>query len=117
MRFTHLLADDATLAELGANLERARLERNLTQAQVADQAGISKSTLERLERGGSSQLANLIRVLRALDLIEGLNQLLPKALISPIEQIKLAGKARRRASSPRRERPAKTGPWRWGDQP
>ena len=41
MRFTHLLADDAILAELGANLERARLERNLTQAQVADQAPVT----------------------------------------------------------------------------
>ena len=116
MRFTPLLTDDALLGELGAGLERARLERNLTQAQVAEQAGVSKSTLERLERGASSQLTNLIRVLRALDLLEGLNQLLPETPISPIEQLKLRGKTRQRASTPRTERAGKTAPWRWGDR-
>ena len=111
-----LLTDDALLGELGAGLERARLERNLTQAQVAEQAGVSKSTLERLEKGASSQLINLIRILRALDLLEGLNQLLPETQFSPIEQVKLRGKARRRASSPKTVRADKTAPWRWGDQ-
>ncbi len=54
MRFTPLLTDDALLVELGAGLERARLERNLTQAQVAEQAGVSKSTVERLTRQRAS---------------------------------------------------------------
>ena len=116
MRFTSLLTDDALLVELGAGLERARLERNLSQAQVAEQAGISKSTLERLEGGSSSQLANLIRVLRALDLLEGLNQLLPETPFSPIEQLKLRGKTRQRASSPKTERAGKTTTWRWGER-
>ncbi|WP_397421357.1 helix-turn-helix domain-containing protein [Phenylobacterium sp.] len=116
MRFTHLLTDDALLGELGAGLERARLERNLTQAQVAEKAGVSKSTLERLEGGASSQLTTLIRVLRALDLLEGLNQLLPETPFSPIEQLKLRGKTRQRASAPKVVHADKTGPWRWGDQ-
>lgn len=116
MRFTPLLTDDALLVELGSGLERARLERNLTQAQVAEQAGVSKSTVERLERGASSQVTNLIRVLRALDLLGGLNQLLPETPVSPIEQLKLRGKTRQRASTPRTERAGKTAPWRWGDR-
>lgn len=53
--------DAAVLAELGDRLSRRRLQRNLTQAQLAREAGVSKRTVIRLERGESSQVTNLIR--------------------------------------------------------
>jgi uncharacterized protein YyaL (SSP411 family) len=40
-------SDDLILREVGERLARTRLERNLTQAQLAERAGISKRTLER----------------------------------------------------------------------
>jgi transcriptional regulator with XRE-family HTH domain len=48
-----LRSDVALLQELGQRIARLRLERNLTQPQLAEQAGISKRTLERLESGGT----------------------------------------------------------------
>lgn len=45
--------------------------RGLTQAQLADRAGISRATLLRLERGdGGVSTENLLRVMRALGILD-----------------------------------------------
>ena len=42
------------LAQIGENLHLARLRRRLTAAQVAERAGITRTTLRSIERGDSS---------------------------------------------------------------
>jgi len=109
--------DEAVLGELGSRLARERLHRNLTQHQLAAEAGVSRSTVRRLEAGRSTQLTNLVRVLRALDLLANLDAVVPRAVASPIEALELRGGERRRASSPRRGKPDRTAPpWKWGDE-
>lgn len=110
------LTDDAICSEIGKRLERVRLDQNVTQAQLADNAGISKRTLERLENGKSVQLTSFIRVCRELDLIERLDSLIPESIPSPIDQIRLQGKKRRRASSDKTESGGSSGVWTWGDK-
>ncbi len=61
MRLTAELTDSAILAEIGRRLERRRINANLTQAQLADEAGIAKRTLERLESGASAEFVTLVR--------------------------------------------------------
>ena len=117
MAFNPLHTDAELLRQIGGALERLRLNRNLTQGDLARMAGVSKSTVERLEAGGSSQLTNLLRILRALDLIEGLSLLLPETSAGPIEQVKRRGRQRQRATSPgRRGAAAAPATWRWGDE-
>lgn len=116
MRLTEQLSDDAILAELGQRLARARLTRGWTQAHLAAEAGVSKSTVERLEAGRSAQLTNFIRVCRALGLVGGFDALVPPEQVSPIAALRSAGTVRRRASGERRvAEPAE--PWTWGDEP
>lgn len=107
-------ADQQVLAQLGERIDRRRLDRNLTQAQLAQAAGVSKSTVERLQGGESTQLTNFIRILRALDLLDRLDALVPAQPPSPIEQLKLHGKRRRRASSPRKSEKLEPA-WTWND--
>lgn len=114
MKITSTLTDDAVLAEIGERLCARRLELQLTQAVVAEQAGIAKRTLERMESGHSSQLSSLIRVLRVLDAMPGLDGLIPEIGPRPMEQLQRKGKQRQRASGKRASTPAAT-PWRWGD--
>lgn len=116
MNVTKQLADEAILRELGTRLARARLDRNLTQVQFAKEAGISKSTVQRLETGGAAtQLSAFIRVCRALDLVDRLNLLVPEPVASPIEQLKLRGRTRQRASTKGPvQSPAKK--WKWGTE-
>ncbi len=105
----------SVLTDLGARIARLRLDKNLTQAELAERAGVAKSTVERLESGAAAtQLSGFIRVCRALDILERFDLLIPESLPSPIAQLKLRGKQRRRASSVKTpERPSKK--WVWGD--
>jgi transcriptional regulator with XRE-family HTH domain len=114
MKFHDLLTDEAVLRELGNRLMKRRLEMNLTQAKVAEEAGIGKRTLERIEAGDSTQLTNFLRLLRVLDLCEGLELLLPATAPSPITLLKFKGNERLRASKPRRPKTAEE-PWTWGE--
>lgn len=108
------LTDAAVLTELGSRLARLRLQRNLTQAQLAREAGISKRTLIRLESGESSQLTILIRVVRALGLLANLDAFVPPPLLSPLAQLRSRAKERRRASSSVKK-PGTPAKWTWGD--
>jgi len=114
MHISKLLTDDAILAETGKRIARCRLDHQLTQAEVAEQAGVSKRTVERIEAGASAQMSTIIRVLRVLDLLPGLDHLIPEPGPRPMELLKLKGKVRQRASSKRRsDRTGKK--WSWGD--
>jgi transcriptional regulator with XRE-family HTH domain len=110
-------SDAVVLREVGQRLARTRLERNLSQEQLALESGVSKATIERLEAGAPVKSTSLIRVLRSLGRLDTLDLLLPEPLPSPIERLKLEGRRRRRARLPKKgDASAKPGPWRWGDE-
>ena len=116
MKIAKQATDAAILTELGGRLTRVRLERNLTQAQLADQAGVSKRTVQRLESGDvSPQLSGFIRVCRVLDLVERFDLLVPEPMPSPVEQLKLGGQRRQRASKAKAAKPSPK-EWQWGNE-
>ena len=118
MRISQGLGDDRILRELGVRLAAARLGRNLTQAALAEEAGVSKRTVERLESGEvAAQLSAFIRMCRSLGLVDRLDALVPEPAPSPIAQLKLQGRERRRASGARAVAALGTKPaWTWGDE-
>ena len=116
MRITGLLTDDAVLAELGARIAARRVELQLTQAAVAEQAGIAKRTLERMEAGLTSQLATLVRVLRVLDAASELDSLIPAPGPRPMDLLKRKSKVQQRASGRRAAKPAGKS-WSWDEKP
>lgn len=116
MRITNQATDKAILGELGTRMAKVRLELNLTQAKLAEQAGVSKRTVERLESGDvATQLSGFIRICRVLALVERFEALVPEPLPSPIDQLKLRGRSRRRASASRGKQPPSK-KWKWGDE-
>lgn len=134
MRISSQLTDDAVLGELGERLARLRLQRNLTQVQLAEEAGVDRKVVVRLEAGERVQLLALVRVLRALERLDALDALAPPPQASPIELLELRGRARQRAR-PRSQKPSRPAdeagepvdeatepadppgePWRWGDE-
>lgn len=129
MPIVNTTPDPTALAELGARLARLRLDQNLSQDDLAREAGVSKRTLHRMEHGHSAQMTNWVRVLRALGALGNLEQFLPAPAPSPMQLLKLQGKLRRRASSSAPPMPAaplapaqvndrapQPKPWRWGDE-
>lgn len=118
MRILGENTDPAVLEELGSRLQRTRLERNLSQAQLAAEAGVGRVTVQRVEDGRGASLTSLIRILRALDLLDGLDRLVPEPVESPLDELRRQGRRRQRAGSPRpRGGPEEDpGGWRWGDE-
>jgi transcriptional regulator with XRE-family HTH domain len=75
--------------ELGRKAKAFRLWKCLEQAEVADRAGISVRTLRLLEQGKGSNLDTLLRVMKALGTLDGLEVLFPKTpTIDPLAMLK-----------------------------
>jgi transcriptional regulator with XRE-family HTH domain len=60
------------LREVGEDFTTWRKLRRLTMAQVAERAGVGVNTVQRLEKGEGSTLENVLRVARALGVLEAL---------------------------------------------
>jgi putative transcriptional regulator len=99
---------------LCAQLEQIRLSKNLTQAQLAKEAGIALLTLQKFEKGQGVSLDTFLRVMIALGLQGNLAALLPDPSVRPVERVHQRGHERRRA------RPVKPsgekGAFTWGDE-
>ncbi len=110
------LGDDPLLERIGERLARVRLSKNWTQAYVAEEAGIGLRTLARMEQGeAATRLSYFLRVCRVLGILERFDALLPEERPGPIEQLRMEGKRRRRASGGRTVVEEPPGPWRWRD--
>ena len=107
-------SSQAIIEELGKRLARQRLNQNLTQEQLATEAGMGINTVYRVEQGHSTQLSNLIRILRALGLMSNLDWLVSEPPPSPLELVRLKKKERRRASPQKVKKPDSL--WKWNDQ-
>ncbi len=114
MKIETNLSDEALLKLIGERLAQLRLAKNLTQRQLADQAGLGLRTVQRLELGAAAtQLSGFVRVCRVLDLLEGFEALVPAQVASPMAQLKLQTQRRQRASGKKTSVKAK--PWTWGE--
>ena len=70
---------------IGERIKRARLDKNLTQNEVAERCGITQLTISKLESGKGSRLSTLINVMKVLDLEEQFEMLVPPKPVSPIQ--------------------------------
>ena len=105
-------SSETIVSVLSDRIEAIRLNQNMTQAELAKKAGISRSTVTRFVQDGKGiSLDSFIRILQALHLEDNLRVLLPDPGINPLQQLEQRGKQRQRA------RPGKTSPqpWHWGD--
>lgn len=87
----------AIAEELGNRLKQARLNADLTQAELASRTGLNRRTILNAEKG-KVHLKNFIAILASLDMLEQINMLLPAQEISPLQLAKLKGRERQRAS-------------------
>lgn len=118
MHLDSLTTDAAVLAELGARLARHRLARNWTQAELAAVAGVGQATVQRAERGESVQMTSMIKLLRTLELLAGLDGAVPESIDLPIAQLEREQRKIRQRASGRRQPRAEPGEqsWVWGDE-
>ena len=87
MKLTEFHTDEQILQELGTRLKTERIRQKMTQETFAKNCGVAKSTVERFEKGESVQLANLLKLLRTLHQLSGIELLLPVTESSPMEYL------------------------------
>ncbi len=116
MKISSTLTDGILLEVLGQRLAGIRLAKNLTQRQLAKEAGVGLRTVQRLEQGAAaSHLSNFLRICRVLGLAENLELLVPEQAPSPLDRLKLEGRKRQRATGDKApQEDAK--PWTWDEQ-
>lgn len=92
------LSNTSIMKLLGNYVRHHRLEQNRTQAEVAETAGINRTTLSQFENGTRVSMITFVQLLRALDLLHVLEAFEVKEQISPLELAKLSESKRKRAS-------------------
>jgi transcriptional regulator with XRE-family HTH domain len=92
-------SDTALVKTLGAFVKHHRVQQNKSQAQLAREAGIVRSTLSLFENGENTSLLVFIRLLRALKLLNMLQHFEIKQELSPLQLAKLEHSQKRRARS------------------
>lgn len=97
--FDGIMKNRITVAEgckiLGERLRAARLEKNITQTELAKKIGVSRGNISEAEKGRSS-VKTLIAIMIALNKEGGLDAMLPESYSPPIDVLVL--NKRQRAS-------------------
>jgi len=92
------MSDSAIIIEVGNLIKSIRLQKNITQQQLADKVGLYRSTISEMENGRASSLLSFIQVLRGLEKLETLNSLSDVLPISPLKLARKEKGIRKRAS-------------------
>lgn len=98
----YMLPDTAIPRKIGERLKKARLQQNITQHNLAQEAGVSLSSIRKIEKGEIGAFETLMRVLRTLGLLEVLQPLVNEPQPRPSEYYEMvhsAAKIRQRASA------------------
>ena len=96
--------------QMGERLRALRIERDLTQVELAEAANVSLGALKRLERGMGSTTTTLVSVLRALDQERWLDALGPgPTRFNPLDVLDAHTKRTARISGSPRVRRRRTG--------
>lgn len=113
------LSNQHIMAEVGSRFAAARVNMNISQAELAERSGVGLKTIGHLENGRKSVgLLNMITIMRALNLLHEIEHFIPKPPPSAKSFIVDGGQAkvRKRASSNSSQREDGAPAWKWGDE-
>ena len=91
------MSDKAIISSIGEYVKHQRLIQNKTQAKIAEIAGINRWTMSKIENGEAISLILLIQILRALNLLNVLDNFKIETQLSPLELAKIERQKRQRA--------------------
>ena len=101
----YFLTDLDVAKRIGANLKSLRLRQNVTQSNLAESAGVSLSTLKKIENGDICSFDSFLRLLRTLRKLDVLQPLVEEEQLTPNEYWEFINNAKRKE----RKRAGRTG--------
>ena len=93
MEDIYILSDGMIQNEIGLRLKAVRLKQNITQKALAEESGVSLSSVKKIEKGEIGSFDSLLRVLRTLGKLDVLLPLVEEEQLSPSEYYELVQKA------------------------
>lgn len=95
------------LEEYGKRIREYRIKMSMTQEDLSNQSGVSLRTISNVENGKSITMDNFLRILKALNLEDSINLIIPDTteIITSIND----GDRKRFKMSEKKE-------WKWGDE-
>ena len=92
----YFLTDLDIVKRIGANLKSMRLRQNITQSNLAESAGVSLSTLKKIESGDICSFDSFLRMLRTLRKLDVLQPLVEEEQLTPNEYWEFINSAKRK---------------------
>lgn len=99
------------LKELGNRIRDIRIKKDITQKEMAEIAGVSHSTVTRVENGDGATLDNLIKIMRMLGILSNIDLLIAEQELTPEDIFKNKTKAKRVSKKKNIDKD-----WTWGDE-
>ena len=93
MEDVYMLSDGMIQSKIGERLKAVRLKQNITQQALAEESGVSLSSVKKIEKGEIGSFDSLLRVLRTLGKLDVLLPLVEEEQLSPSEYYELVNKA------------------------
>ncbi|WP_051309837.1 helix-turn-helix domain-containing protein [Desulfogranum japonicum] len=94
------LTNRAIAKEIGGRLKQRRLNKNISQREVAEIAGISITAVQGAEKGETT-LLTIIKILRVFREVDALELFLPEVEESPLLLVKKEKNRRKKATGKR----------------
>ncbi|MCX4282639.1 helix-turn-helix domain-containing protein [uncultured Alistipes sp.] len=92
----YALSDTMILQRIGSKIKNLRLRQNITQSSLAESAGVSLSTVKKIEGGEIGSFDSLLRLLRTLGKLDVFQPLVEEEELSPGEYYELVNSARKK---------------------
>ena len=107
------LTSQAILNELAERVKKYRIDMELSQAEFAHKAGLSLRSVVNFESGSDLMFSNFIKILRALDLADNLNLLVPDVTKRPSSFLETEKPKQRVRKSSKKDNASS---FKWGDE-
>jgi transcriptional regulator with XRE-family HTH domain len=93
----YFLSDPEIIRRIGKKIKTVRLNSNITREELQRITGVHKKTIGDAEAGKNVTLATFIAILRGLEMLDQLDELLREECVSPVMMAKYRGKVPQRA--------------------
>ena len=91
------MTDKALLQLMGSFIKETRLRKNRTQQEIANAAGINRTTLVQIEKGGGGNMQSFVQIMRSIEQLQIFDFFEVSQQLSPLQLAKLNIKKRQRA--------------------
>lgn len=110
------LSSQAALAELGSRIKLYRILASLTQDDLAKMSGVSRRSIQYMEKGEDVKFTTVIKVLIALDLDSNLDLLVPDSTRRPSYFLKTNSNTKHRLRASKKVPKSSRKVFKWGDE-